>query len=488
MMEAALSSSDQPRSLRGRIRRAVIWRSGSQLVAQLIQWSATFAVIRILSPADYGLFAMTQVVLLLLNMVNGYGLASALIRKPDVSALETRQMFGLLIAVNVALAATQTMLAPVFAAYYRQPEVAQLLRVQALLYLATPFVALPQALLSRGLEFAAQAKVNIGASLASAAPALGGALAGWGVWTLVAAPLVLFCVRGLGLTIAARAWLVPSFRFGGTGERVRYGGLVAAGQLAALLWSQADVFIGGRVLRPHLLGVYSTSLFLTQIFVSKIVPPLNEVAFAAYARLQDDRAALARAFLGIARVVTVVGMPFYLGLAATAEPLVLTVLGPHWAEAGPVVRLLALSMPPYTLYVLFAPATDAIGRPGIGTRNGFTAALLAPPLLLLASRGGVTALAATWLLVFPALLVIGARRSLPLIGVSGRALAATVLPPAAAAVAMAAVVVLVDARLPALPAPTRLAVLVATGGLVYGGWLLLFARDLIGELRALIRR
>ena len=51
-MEAAVSASNQPPTLRRQIRRAVIWRSGSQLVAQVIQWGATFAVIRTLSPAD----------------------------------------------------------------------------------------------------------------------------------------------------------------------------------------------------------------------------------------------------------------------------------------------------------------------------------------------------------------------------------------------------------------------------------------------------
>jgi len=60
-----------------RIRRAVIWRSGSQIAGQVIAWASTFLVIRILTPADYGLFALTQVMLMLFTMMNGYGLASA---------------------------------------------------------------------------------------------------------------------------------------------------------------------------------------------------------------------------------------------------------------------------------------------------------------------------------------------------------------------------------------------------------------------------
>ena len=41
---------------------------------------------------------------------------------------------------------------------------------------------------------------------------------------------------------------------------------------------------------PHRLGLYTTALFLTQILAAKFVPPLNEVAFAAYSRIQDAAA------------------------------------------------------------------------------------------------------------------------------------------------------------------------------------------------------
>ena len=112
-MAVALSPSTEP--LVGQVRRAVIWRSGSQLGSQLVQWGATFAVIRILAPADYGLFAMTQVVLVLLNMLNGYGLASALVQAPSLEPRAIRQAFGMLIAVNATLALLQLALAPLAA-------------------------------------------------------------------------------------------------------------------------------------------------------------------------------------------------------------------------------------------------------------------------------------------------------------------------------------------------------------------------------------
>ena len=341
-------------SLRNQVRSAVIWRSGTQIVGQLLAWVSTFLVIRILSPADYGLFAMTQVVLVLLNMLNGYGLASALIQRGEAARHAQRQLFGMLILLNLGLGAIQFAAAPLAAAYYRQPMVTDLLRVQALLYIATPFIALPYALLAREMDFRKQAQVNFISAAAGALAALGGALAGWGVWTLVAAPIALFGVRAIGMTLAARSLMWPSFDFRGAGDMARFGGIMATGQIFWFLQSQADVFIAGRQFDAHTLGIYTTSLFLTQIFVSKFVPPLNEVAFSAYARMKDDRDAMAKAFVKGAQIIMVAAMPFYIGLAATSHPLVQVVLGPKWMEAAPIVHWLALAMP--MMWILRAQA------------------------------------------------------------------------------------------------------------------------------------
>jgi len=488
MSEPLLANPDtQANSLRQQVRSAVIWRSGTQIFGQLLTWASTFIVIRLLGPSAYGLFAMTQVVLVLLNMLNGYGLASALIQRQDAGRHAQRQLFGMLILLNFGLGAVQFLAAPAAAAYYRQPMVADLLRVQALLYIATPFIALPQALLSREMDFRKQALVNFVSALAGAITALAGALAGMGVWTLVAAPIALFATRAIGMTLAARSYMWPSFDFRGAGDIARYGGVMATGQIFWFAQSQADVFIAGRLFDPHMLGIYTTSLFLTQIFVSKFVPPLNEVAFSAYARLRDDKAAVGAAFTKSARLVMLVAMPFYLGMAATADPLVAVALGPKWMEAVPVVHWLALAMPMMTLQVLFAPASDACGRPGISAQNSMTGALCLPIAFLVGVHWGVMGLVAAWFAAYPLYLAISTWRTLPVIGVKLATLVEAIAPSVLTAAAMALIVTGLDALLPPLPALVRLALLVGTGGAAYAGLLFLFARRMLVDSINLVR-
>ena len=469
------------------VRRAVIWRSGSQIAGQIVAWASTFLVIRILTPEDYGLFALTQVMLMLFTLLNGYGLASAAIQRDEISRQELRQIFGLMLLLNIALALAQIVCAPLAAAYYRQPMVADLLRVQSLIYLTIPFSALAYAQLARSMEFQRQAQVNLVSALIGAGVALGGALAGWGVWALVWAPIAMFTSRALGLTIAARSWMWPSFDFRGAGSIARYGGLMAVGQLFAFIQSQADILIAGRWFDAHLVGIYTTALLLTQIFNNKVVPPLNELAFAAYARMQTDRAALAAGFTRSTRAIMVAAMPFFFGLAAVAEPLVLTLLGDKWREIVPLLLPLALAMPFWTLFTLLRPATDALGRPGIASGNAIAGALLMPVIFVIGARWGIIGIAWAWLIAYPLLLVFAAVRSLPVIGIRSIELLRAVAPPIFAAAVMAAAVMLVDRLLPALPQPIRLMVLVATGGPIYCLWLALFARATVRDLIELVR-
>lgn len=472
--------------LRSQVRSAVIWRSGTQVFSQLVAWASTFMVIRILSPTDYGLFAMTSVVLVLFGLLNGYGFANAAIAQRDGGKAQLRQLFGLLIVVNLGLTVVQILLAPLVAAYYRQPIIADLLRVQALIYLTNPFQALGYAVLSRNMDFRRQAQVNVISALLSAATALGCALGGLGVWTLVAAPFVMFASRALGTITVARAWMWPSFDFRGARALASYGGTIMAGQIFWFMQTQSDIIVAGRTFAPHELGFYTTALFLSQIFVTKVVPPLNEVAFSAYAQIQDDLGAVAAGFLKSVRVIMTIALPFCLGLAAVAFPAVKVMLGDKWMASAPVVQLLCLAMPFMTLHVLFGPAVNACGHPRVTTRSAILGAVLMPLCYMVGVHWGAPGIAASWIVAYPLLTAISALWIMPLIGVKAARLRDALLPPVLGALAMALGVTLLDRVLPPLPTILRLSLLVGTGGAIYAGWMLAFARSRLRELFDLV--
>jgi len=475
-------------SFGARVRSALIWRSGAQIVTQLLSWISTLAVIRILDPADYGLFAMTQAVIAFMTFLNGYGLVSALVQSETIDTHRLRQAFGIMLLLNGGLALTQLALAPLAADYYSQPVVADMLRVQALIYLTTPFITLPEVLMGRSLDFRKPAYVTFASGIIAASVAIYGAMSGWGVWTLVWAPIAGFMVKAVGYAFVTRLFFWPSFDFRGAGPTLWFAVSLLGGQLFFLIQSQADVFIGGRVLDPHALGLYAEALFLTQIFVSKFVPPINEVTFPIYARMQGDRSRVAAALCKAIKLVLLVACPLYLGMAVTAQPLVLTVLGPKWAEMAPYVALLALAMPFLSLQVMFPPMCNAIGRPGLGARIALLGAVIMPAAFLIGIQFGGTGLALAWLIGYPVFALATAHIAGRLVGLTFGPIFRAALPGLSAAAVMALLVSCVDhLALPSgLPAPVRLGLLVAIGGASYCTLLLLISRETVRELIALI--
>ena len=472
-----------------RVRSAVFWRSGTQILSQIIAWGSTLAVIRILNPEDYGIFAMTQVVLVFLSFMNGYGLASSIIQAEKVEPIRIRQAFGMLLLLNGGIAILQLILASFAADYYRQPIIADLLRVQALIFLATPFMVLPEALMTRDLQFKKPAIINLLSAIVGAVTALYCAYNDYGVWTLVYAPLAIFWSRAVCLVIAVKFYILPTFNFKGAGSMFGFGATLLASHLFWTIQSQSDIFIAGRFLDPHELGLYAEALFLTTIFAAKFVPPLNEVAFPAYSRLQSDQRALAWSFLKAIRLIMLISCPLYLGMAVTAYPLVETLFGAKWVEMSPFVAILALAMPVMTLQILFTPANNALGRPQVTARTNMFGAALMPLTFLIGIQFGVYGLAWGWVIAFPLLTIFTYSQSHRHIGISAWEIAKAVWPGLSASVAMALIVYLVDQMLPEMIVYIRLALLVATGGLAYVGLLYILARPTLLEvIRLIVRR
>lgn len=477
------------KSFGDRVRKAVIWRSGTQIVAQVISWGSTLMVIRILDPADYGLFAMTQVVLVFLSFLNGYGLASSIVQSEKLDPNRLRQAFGALLLLNGGLSVTQFILAPFVADYYGQPIIADLLRVQALIYLATPFIVLPEAVMARELEFKRTALVNLLSATIGAIVALSCALSGLGVWTLVFAALAIFWTQAIGLFLAARMFIWPSFDFRGSKDMFTFGGTILIAHVLWTIQSQSDIFIGSQSLTPSDLGLYAEALFLATIFTAKFVPPLNEVAFPAYSRIQDNPEALRSAFLKAVRLILMIACPVYLGMAVTAHEFVHVVLGEKWLPMVPIISVLALVMPIVTLQILFAPLNNAMGHPEISMRATLFGAVVMSAGFLIGANYGVMGLAYAWVGGFPLVALatyILSNRHLQLPGVS---MVKAILPGLSASVTMAGLILLAKFLLPSFAPGIELGFYVITGAATYVGMLYWLSKpELIDLIQLVINR
>ncbi|WP_416830844.1 MAG: lipopolysaccharide biosynthesis protein [Erythrobacter sp.] len=471
-----------------RVRSAVVWRWGTQVAAQIITWASTFLVVRLLDPSDYGLFAMSQVVVTALAFLNGQSFATSIVQTGHLDDRRVGQVFGMLLLANVSLAAIQFLSAPLAAAYFDEPIVADLLRVQAAVFLAIPFIALPSEWLARELQFRKQGQVNMASAIVGALTALLLAWFGWGVWALIYAGLSIFYARAIGMMIAARFWIRPIFDPRGAWDLFTYGGTLTLCQLFWIIQSQSDVVIAGRLLDTHALGLYTQALFLTLIVTARFIPPINEVALAAYSELNRGGKPLGPYFLKTVRLVMMVCAPIYVGLALVSENAILVLMGDKWTELIPIVAGLALAMPAFALHLICSPVTNAMGRPRVYLFTSVAGAVIFPCVFLWGVQGGEMGLVHAWWIGAPLLCAVTLTVTLPRIAVSPFALLSAVSPIALACAAMATVV-LAAQHLVTIDSPFfELACHAAIGAAVYCATFWFGYRSLVEETWALVRK
>ncbi len=488
MRISGVSEQEPPEGFGARVRKALAWRWGSQLFAQLITWGSTIMVVRLLDPSDYGLFAMSQVFVTALNFLNGWSFASSLIQADKIGRREIGQVFAVLLLTNTMLAAIQLILAPVAADYYGQPAVADLLRVQALIFLTIPFTALPTALLSRRLEFRSQGIANMASAIVGAVTALVLALLDYGVWALIFAPIAAFFVRGLMVTIAARLWVMPVFDLRGAGRMISFGGVLTVCQFFWIIQSQSDIFIAGRVLSTYELGLYSEALFLTLIVTGRFIPPLNDVAFPAYAELHKAGRSLAPYFERTVRSVLLVVSPIYIGLALTAPEAILVVFGEKWVAMAPYVSGLAIVMPLMAVQIICSPTVTAIGKERIYLATNIVGAAIFASAFLIGIRYGAPGLVKAWWFAAPTLLLVTLALILPRMKFGAARFFATAVPSTVGCAIMAASVLGLRSILPSdLHAAAVLAILAISGAAVYAATLFVLWPDIVKDSLRMLR-
>ena len=86
--------------------------------AQLGTWAITIYVIRLLSPEDYGLMSMAAILMAFTTMINEFGVIQALIQKETIDEYLTRQVFGFIVILNIAILIIVILIAPYFADFF----------------------------------------------------------------------------------------------------------------------------------------------------------------------------------------------------------------------------------------------------------------------------------------------------------------------------------------------------------------------------------
>lgn len=444
---------------------------------------------RYLSAAEFGIAAVAIAVIQLLTVPVEVLFHDALIRTPEATPRHVNSAFAASLLLGILLTGACWLLAEPFAALIGQPEVGPVLRWMSLSLLAAGCGSALVAMQRRQLQFRTLALRSMIGRVGSAILGIGLAMAGAGVWSLVAQQVCMVVLATLALWALAPER--PRFQLSRPelGEMTRFGSVATFFSLLALSSQRVFMIAVAAFLGSAAAGILSLAFRAVDMLRDIVGGAVSQLALPIFARLQESRADLQRTLNAAVRLTTAAMYPLFAGLAVCAPEVVEVVFGPRWLPAAPFVALLAVLTFQFFPRLFSVPIYNAAGQPALPSAALLPQIAFVVAGMLLVGRFSLEAAAAVW----AGRLLFGLAIDLWLLqrvtGMSPARQLSGVGQPALAAAAMAAGVYgakfywLADFE-PAL----RLALMVIIGAVAYSALLWLLNRGLVLELLAFARQ
>lgn len=295
---------------------------------------ATAVLARLLTPQDYGLIGMVAVFTGFVAMFKDLGLSLATVQRAEISYDQISTLFWVNVTLSVAITLLMVVLAPLIGWFYGEPRLTMITIVTSMGFFFGGLAVQHEALLKRQMRFYA---LSIIAFLSMMIGYVVGIIFAWrgaSYWSLVFSQLALLASNLIGVWVTCRWRPGPPKRNSGVRSMLSFGGNITGYALINYVSKNCDNLVVGRAFGPQLLGLYSKAAQLLSLPTEQINEPLSSVAIPALSRLADSPERYRQAYLRIMEKIIMVTMPAVIVMLATADWLVLIILGPQWSDSA----------------------------------------------------------------------------------------------------------------------------------------------------------
>lgn len=368
----------------------VRWTSFSSLGRAGLQFLQIAILARLLAPSDFGLMALVIAIMAFLQIFADAGISNAIIHYQEIKQEQLSSLYWLNVGVSVLLAFVLAVSSRWISAWYQQPELRYLLMLASVSLIVTAIAQQLRVVAQKNLQFAALAKVELSGALVGFVTAVVLAFAGVGVYALMAGTL------STALVVCLLVWLrlsggwrpMAHFRLGEIHHFIKFGVYMIGNNLANTINSQIDILLGGRLLGAQGIGLYSVPKDLNLRISGIINPIVTQVGLPVMSKAQGDEALLRRVYLQTLRMTASVNFPIYILMAVFAPEIVVLVLGEHWLDATPLMRVFAVWALLRSTGNPVGSLLMARGRANLSFKWNLAWLVISPPAIWLGSQFG----------------------------------------------------------------------------------------------------
>ncbi len=329
--------------LRQDVARSMVWSLAEKAGSILLQMGVGILVARLLAPEDYGVMAILTVFVTLSLVVVDSGFSQILIRSESPTESDYRSVFGFNLVAALLLYGLMWLLSPWLARFYDQPLLSEIAPVLFLLLPLNALCVIQQALFARHLRFGKLSRIILFSTAFGGVVAVGMALGGCGVWSLVGQRLGAMGSKAVALWWGS-TWRPRGGWNGGALRRMApYSLRLMLTDLIATLYNNISQLFVGKIYSTEVLGYYNQAQKLKDMPVTATLQSVQNVTFPALSKISAQPEKFRESYLQLMDMVAFLLFPAMAGLIAVAPDLFAFLLGEKWMPTLPYFEILSLS-------------------------------------------------------------------------------------------------------------------------------------------------
>jgi len=328
-------------SLKAKVLSGTKWVAFANLFKQLLQVLSLIVFARLLTPDDFGLFAILMIFVNFLLMFTDMGTAAALIHIKNPSQKLLSSIFFFNLFVGTVLCLLLVLLSGPIALFFENPPLKELLGLISINFVIVSLGIVQKARYEKELDFKSLTLIESASVLIGIAAGITAAFKGLGVYSLVIQTLTTSTLAVLLIWIIAK-WR-PLFYFSLSDIKSIWGytANLTTFNFVNYFARNADNFLIGKFLSSSALGVYSLAYSIMLYPLQNISRVLLRILFPAFSHIQDDNEKFKKAYLRTIFFIALVSFPVMVGLIVTADTLVSLLFGDKWENLAIILMILA---------------------------------------------------------------------------------------------------------------------------------------------------
>lgn len=349
-------------SIRNKTVKGVGWSFADNMFNQGITFLVGLVLARLLTPEEYGLIGLITIFISVFNSIVDSGFSNALIRKTNVQDKDFNTAFLTNLVVSVFLYLILYIWAPAISRFFDQPMLISLLRVMGVIVIINAFGLIQRTIYIRNVDFKTQAKISLWASVLSGVTGIVMAYYGLGVWSLVGQQVSRQFLQSFLMWCYSNWYPKIQFSMQSFRDLFGFGWKLLVSGLINTVWNEIYQVVIGKFYSADTLGQYTRAHQFTTIFSSNLTGIVQRVSYPVLSQIQDDKQRLKNGYKRVIKCTMLISFCCMLGLAAIAEPMVLTLIGEQWLPCVPFLQLISFQMMLYPLHAINLNMLQVQGR------------------------------------------------------------------------------------------------------------------------------